>query len=81
MNVSQFISKWQQSELSEASAAQSHFLDVCALVGHPSPTEADPKGVRFSFEVNAEKPNGHYGRADAWYKDKFIWEYKRRVLI
>jgi len=77
LNVDQFVSKWKQSELSEASAAQSHFLDVCALVGHPTPTEADPKGVRFSFEVSAEKPSGKRGRADAWYKDKFIWEYKR----
>ena len=59
------------------SAAQSHFIDICALVDHPPPTDADPKGLFFTFEVSAEKPRGRYGRADAWYKGKFIWEYKR----
>ena len=77
MNVQQFVSKWKQIELSEISVAQSHFIDVCNLIGHPPPTEADPKGINFTFEVAAEKPSGKRGRADAWYKDKFLWEYKR----
>jgi hypothetical protein len=27
--------------------------------------------------MKAEKPHGQHGRADVWYKGKFIWEYKR----
>ena len=57
--------------------AQSHFIDICTLLGHPSPTDADPKGEFFTFEITTEKPDGEPGRADAWYKGKFIWEYKR----
>jgi hypothetical protein len=29
--------------------AQSHFHDVCALVGHMTPLRADPKGEFFAF--------------------------------
>jgi hypothetical protein len=31
-------------QISERSAAQQHFLDLCELVGHPKPAEADPTG-------------------------------------
>jgi len=77
LNVKQFVSKWKEIELSEIAVAQSHFIDVCSLIGHPAPTDADPKGEFFTFEITAEKPEGEPGRADAWYKGKFIWEYKR----
>ncbi len=77
MNVQQFVSKWKVIELSEIAVAQSHFIDICTLLGHPSPTDVDPKGEFFTFEMTAEKPDGAPGRADAWYKGKFIWEYKR----
>ncbi|MFH0896888.1 MAG: type IIL restriction-modification enzyme MmeI, partial [Candidatus Bathyarchaeota archaeon] len=77
MDIKQFVAKWKEIELSEIAVAQSHFIDVCSLVGHPAPTDADPKGEFFTFEMKAEKPHGEYGRADAWYKGKFIWEYKR----
>ena len=77
MNVHQFVSKWQPIELSEIAVAQSHFIDVCALIGHPAPTDVDPKGEFFTFEVITDKVGGNRGRADAWYKGRFIWEYKR----
>jgi type II restriction/modification system DNA methylase subunit YeeA len=77
LNVQQFASKWKAITLSEIAVAQSHFIDVCTLVGHPAPTDCDPKGEFFTFEIKAEKPDGEPGRADAWYKGKFIWEYKR----
>ena len=35
MNVADFIAKWRKTELTERSAAQQHFLDLCELVGHP----------------------------------------------
>jgi hypothetical protein len=44
-----FIAKWRYAELKERSAAQEHFIDLCRLVGHPTPAEADPAGgVRIS---------------------------------
>jgi len=39
-----FIRKWAAAGLSERSAAQQHFLDLCALLGEPTPVEADPDG-------------------------------------
>ena len=39
-----FIAKWRASELKERSAAQEHFIDLCRLLGEPTPAEADPAG-------------------------------------
>lgn len=52
MDIAQFIAKWRRTDLKERSAAQEHFLDLCHLVGHPTPAEADPTGERFCFERN-----------------------------
>lgn len=76
MNASQFIAKWQKVELKERSAAQEHFLDLCSVVGHPTPAEADPAGEWFCFEKGAAKQGGGDGFADVWKKDFFGWEYK-----
>ena len=40
----EFIAKWRASELKERSAAQEHFIDLCRLLGEPTPAEADPTG-------------------------------------
>jgi hypothetical protein len=50
MNVQDFISKWRKVELTERSASQQHFLDLCEVVGHPKPAEADAAGEWFTFE-------------------------------
>ncbi len=71
-----FVKKWSKIQQKERASAQSHFNDVCALVGHGSPLEADPKGEFFTFEADTDKPSGEHGWADAWYKGKFVWEYK-----
>ncbi len=44
MTPQQFIAKWQRVTLSERSACQQHFLDLCELLGQPKPAEADPDG-------------------------------------
>jgi hypothetical protein len=80
LTVQQFVDKWKANELNEIASAQSHFIDICNLVGHPAPTDCDPKGEFFTFEIVTDKTNGGKGRADAWYKAKFIWEYKRPHL-
>ncbi|MCB9134394.1 MAG: class I SAM-dependent DNA methyltransferase [Anaerolineales bacterium] len=76
MTPHQFVQKWSQILLNEIAMAQSHFNDVCALIGHKTPTDADPTGEFFTFEASVQKAGGGGGRADVWYKSKFIWEYK-----
>ena len=72
----EFVNKWQQTTLKERSASQSHFNDICALLGHPTPVEDDPTGERFTFEAGAAKQSGGQGWADVWKKGFFAWEYK-----
>ncbi len=74
----EFVARWQHSTLKEQAAAQSHFNDICALIGHPTPAEDDPSGERFTFEAGASKASGGQGRADVWKKGCFAWEYKGR---
>lgn len=76
MTPQEFISKWKSVELKERSASQSHFNDLCRLLGIDEPTTADPKGEWFTFEKGASKTSGGEGWADVWRKDCFAWEYK-----
>ena len=76
MTPRDFIAKWRASTLKERSASQSHFNDLCALAGHPTPVEADPTGTHFTFERGATKTGGGEGWADVWKKGHFAWEYK-----
>jgi hypothetical protein len=55
MTPDQFIAKWKPAELKERAACQEHFLDLCRLVGQPTPAEADPKGEWYTFECDAER--------------------------
>lgn len=75
-SVEHFIAKWKASELKERSAAQEHFIDLCHLLGHPTPAEADPTGESFCFEKGAKKADGSDGWADVWKRGFFGWEYK-----
>ena len=76
MTPAEFITKWRASELKERSAAQEHFIDLCRLLGEPTPAEADPKGERYCFERGARKDTGGDGWADVWKRHHFAWEYK-----
>ncbi|WP_435020732.1 class I SAM-dependent DNA methyltransferase [Tundrisphaera sp. TA3] len=78
MDAATFVSKWRLNELTERSACQQHFLDLCDLVGHPKPAQADPKGEFFTFERGVTKRTGGRGWADVWKKDFFAIEYKGR---
>ncbi|MER9585797.1 class I SAM-dependent DNA methyltransferase [Mesorhizobium sp. M0276] len=73
-----FIKKWRKSDLGERQTAQEHFLDICSLIGHPSPIDEDPSGEFFAFEKGANKLGGGKGFADVWKKGHFAWEYKRK---
>ena len=76
MTPSQFITKWRKSELKERSASQEHFIDLCRLLGEPTPAEADPTGGHYCFERGARKDTGGKGWADVWKRHHFAWEYK-----
>ena len=58
MTPAQFIAKWQAAQLSERSACQQHFLDLCELLGQPKPAEADPDGSWYCFEKGQEGRRG-----------------------
>jgi type II restriction/modification system DNA methylase subunit YeeA len=76
MTPQQFIAKWQNVSLSERSACQQHFLDLCALLEQPTPADADPQGTWYTFEYGVQKTHGGQGWADVWKKGHFGWEYK-----
>ena len=78
MTPGEFIGKWRASELKERSGAQEHFIDLCRLLGEPTPAEADPTGEHYCFERGARKDTGGDGWADVWKRHCFAWEYKGR---
>lgn len=76
MTPHDFVSKWRHVELKERTASQSHFNDLCALLGVPDPIAADRHGKWFTFEKGATKTGGGEGWADVWRRGCFAWEYK-----
>ena len=76
MTPHEFITKWRASTLKESSASQEHFIDLCRLLGEPTPAEADPTGEAYCFERGARKDTGGDGWADVWKRRHFAWEYK-----
>ena len=76
MTPGEFIAKRRASELKESSAAQEHFIDLCRLLGEPTPVEDDPTGDRYCFERGVRKDTGGDGWADVWKRHHFAWEYK-----
>lgn len=78
MTPAEFVAKWRPVELKERSAAQTHFNDLCHLLGLDDPVAADPKGDWFTFEKGASKATGGEGWADVWRRGAFGWEYKGR---
>ncbi len=71
-----FVRKWRTVTTTERASAQSHFNDLCALLGVQNPIEADPIGDTYTFEKGAGKAGGGEGWADVWYKGRFAFEYK-----
>ncbi len=76
MTPQEFVDKWRRSKLKESAASQEHFIDLCRMLGHPTPAAADPEGATFTFEKGASKRTGGEGWADVWKKGAFAWEYK-----
>ncbi len=74
--AAEFAAKWTGSQRTERAAAQEHFIDLCRMLGQPTPNEADPTGEWYAFEKGAGKTEGGDGFADVWMRDHFAWEYK-----
>jgi hypothetical protein len=82
-----FVAKWRKVTLKESAAAKEHFLDLCRLLDHPTPADADAEGTTFTFEYRAAKLGGGHpgsgadqgarrGVADVFKRGFFGWEYK-----
>jgi type II restriction/modification system DNA methylase subunit YeeA len=76
LDLTSFAVKWQQTQLTEKSAYQQHFRDLCEALGVPHPTEEDVVGLNYTFEKHVTKVGGGSGFADVWKRDAFAWEYK-----
>ena len=77
MTPKQFVQKYKDTILNERQVAQSHFRDVCDLVGveMPGGNGLTAEGDTFIFEQPVTKESG-YGRADVYYEGRFAVEYK-----
>lgn len=71
-----FVKKYAALKANERSAAQTHFNDLCELLGVPKPLDYDPAGVQYRFEKKVLKVAGGKGFADVWWNGKFAVEYK-----
>lgn len=56
MTPHELIEKWRDTGLRESQGAQEWFVDLCRVVGHPTPAEADKKGESFCFERGVDPP-------------------------
>ena len=76
LSLAEFVRRWKLNTLHERSVSQTHFVDLCELLGHPHPAALDAVGERFTFDKPVSKTNGGKGFADVWFRDHFAWEYK-----
>ena len=76
MSIDAFVEKWRRVSAGETQAAQSHFNDLCDVLGVPKPLDADPEGVEYAFEKGVKRPDGSTGQADVRKAGCFGWEYK-----
>ena len=76
MTPAEFIAKWgpggPAAALSERSGAQPYFMDLCALLGVPTPGSAGD----YLFEQHALVLGEARGYADVFYRNRFAWENK-----
>lgn len=75
LTPAEFATKWAGSTRTEKAASQEHFIDLCQMLGAPTPN-SDPSGVNYAFEKGVTKTGGGEGFADVWRRGRFAWEYK-----
>jgi len=74
--LADFVHRWKAFAQTENAGSQSHFNNLCDLLGQPEPAAADSAGERYAFEKYVGKAHGGKGFADVWFLDHFAWEYK-----
>ena len=76
MTPQDFITKWGPGgpafDLNERQGAQPHFIDLCQLLGVPTPGSAGD----YIFEQDTLVLGEARGYADVFYRDHFAWENK-----
>lgn len=78
MTAEQFVAKWKAVTATEKAVAQTHFNELTALLGVPSPLDEDPEGKFYAFERHVRKAAKGKGFADVWRRGHFAWEYKAK---
>ena len=77
LDAAAFAAKWGDNARRESASSQEHFIDLCRLLGAPTPNEADPAGADYAFEYPAQRTStGGRGSADVFRRGFFGWEYK-----
>ena len=76
LSLPEFVAQWKVSTLSERAGAQTHFIELCDVLGQPHPAAADQTGDTFTFEKRVSTLSGGKGFADVWKRNFFAWEYK-----
>jgi type II restriction/modification system DNA methylase subunit YeeA len=78
LSIAEFVHRWKINSQSERASAQSHFIDLCEVLGEKPPAAGDSTGERYAFEKYVGKTRGGKGFADVWLRDHFAWEYKAK---
>ena len=76
LSAAEFAAKWRENARRERPSSQEHFIDLCRLLGVPTPNDP-PASPDYTFEAGAERlSTGGQGWADVWKRGRFGWEYK-----
>jgi hypothetical protein len=80
--VASFIARWQGVQLttaSELSTSQTFILDLCALLGVPTPLPSQEQDYLFERPVTFQHGDGSTssGRIDCYKRSAFVWESKK----
>jgi len=76
LSLPEFVERWNASTLSERGGAQTHFIDLCEVLGQPHPAAEDQTGETYAFEKHVSTSDDGKGYADVWKRGYFGWEYK-----
>jgi hypothetical protein len=64
LSLPEYVTRWKASTLTERAAAQSHFIDLCEVLGQPHPAAADQTGDSYTFEKYVSRLKGGKGYHD-----------------
>jgi type II restriction/modification system DNA methylase subunit YeeA len=76
MKPRDFVDTWRGNTRTERAASQTHFRQLCQLLGVPEPYSGAVPDDDYGFEKGAAKTGGGDGWADVWKRGCFAWEYK-----